>query len=279
MPGVCHACKVGWLVRKARLRAEIARLQAELDAVRPYLGLAHEIHDHVQHVSEQAHGAVGADALAAAVNAVPQRERAEAARAVFAQLSPEAQWTVLERVFGDTELRDLLEADRVRGVARADRRQLAASIASGHSVDLCRVPEDEVLTLGLFREADVAAGADRGPASSSCARRLVLRAVDGSGTFQVLEDVYNPNGGLFVTPEYDEAAWRKADRLPAHALVRLGSITDAGGKRSFEPMLFRRGRVDVESEGQLKEGRLHLGFALLGDISLFTETSSERNLP
>ncbi len=261
-------------MRTNRLRAEVARLEAELEAVKPYLGLAREIHEHVQGATRDADGAIDGDTLAAAIAAIPERERAQAARAVFARLPAETQWAVLERVFGDADLRDLLNDERLKRVARAAREAVAAGIVSHHRLDLVRVPEGDILTLGLFRESDVDTGVDRGPESSACARRVVLRAVDGNGKFQILEDVYNPGGGLFVTPEYDEAVWRGADRLAPHSLVRLGSITDASGRRSFDPVLFLGGRVDVESEGTLKQGRLHLGFALLGDIDLFAETSA-----
>jgi hypothetical protein len=58
--------------------------------------------------------------------------------------------------------------------------------------------------------------------------------------------------------------------LAAHALVRLGSITDAGGEPSLVPALYLCGRVDIEADGGTRKGRLHLGFALLGETNLFT---------
>jgi hypothetical protein len=251
------------------LRSEIARLEAEIDAVRPYLGLAREIHDSVVRLNENG-DAAGSEALAAALDAIPARERADIARKVFDRLSAQEQWTVLERVFGDTELRSVLETERAVRVAQAataaDRVALAADVRTQRQLDTERVPSGETLTLGLFRENDVAVGASQSAKSSACARRLTLRAT-GGGVFQVLEDVFNPAGGYFVTPDYDEQVWRTADRLSAHALVRVGSIT--GG--AFTPTLFLGGRVDVEVDGRPQEGRLHLGFAVLGDVDLFVD--------
>lgn len=254
-------------MRKARLRAEIARLEAEIDAVRPYLGLAREISESVARLHEDA--APGSAALAAALDAVPARERADVARKVFERLSPEEQWAVVERLFGDEELRSLLETERAMRVAQATdiaaRVALAAEVRPRGQLDSDRIPAGEPLTLGLFRENDVAAASARGPKSTSCARRLTLRAA-GDGTFQVLEDVFNPSGGYFVTSDYDEDVWR-SDRLRPHALVRVGSV--AGG--SFTPTLFLGGRVDIEIDSVPREGRLHLGFAVLGDVDLFTD--------
>jgi hypothetical protein len=93
----------------------------------------------------------------------------------------------------------------------------------------------------------------------------------GAGEFQVIEDVFNPGGGYFVTAEYSEETWRTSDRLPGHAIVRVGSITEgaAAAGPSFEPIVYPGGRVDFEVSGQPTAGRLHLGFAMLGDVGIF----------
>jgi len=51
--------------------------------------------------------------------------------------------------------------------------------------------------------------------------------------------------------------------------VRLGSLTAAGPDAALEPTLYPGGRVDVDTGGRRQVGRLHLGFALLGDIDIF----------
>jgi hypothetical protein len=93
----------------------------------------------------------------------------------------------------------------------------------------------------------------------------VLRATDDPGVFGVVEDVFNPRGGYFVTAQYDEQTWRTNDRFEGHTVVRAGAINATG----FEPVLYPGGRVDFETDGHAREGRLHLGFAMLGDYDLF----------
>jgi hypothetical protein len=132
------------------------------------------------------------------------------------------------------------------------------------------VAADERLTLGLFRESDVSAAAERGHLSATCARRLVLRAGAEPGNFHVVEDVFNPVGGYFVTGQYDEDTWRNHERLPAHAVVRAGSIMVGKGTRTFSSIVYLGGRVDFEREGELFEGRLHAGYLMLGDEDVFS---------
>ncbi|MGI9029755.1 MAG: hypothetical protein ACR2HP_07185 [Ilumatobacteraceae bacterium] len=137
-------------------------------------------------------------------------------------------------------------------------------------VDTRLLPDGEHLTLGLFREEDVRLALPRGRSSSTCARRLVLRATADPGVLQVLEDVFNPAGGLFVTPDYDQRTWRD-ERLPPHSLARLGSVRG----RDFEPVIHPGGRVDVQDvqpvAGTLRPGRLHAGYATVGDDELFVD--------
>jgi hypothetical protein len=145
---------------------------------------------------------------------------------------------------------------------------VAAGVADGNRLDTIRVPIDGRLTLGLFREADVHAGMVRGPAAANCTRRLSLRSTEVPGTFQVIEDVFNPNGGYFVTATYDQTTW-EVERLTAHALVRPGSIGVDGGAKRLDPVLHLGGRVDVEVDGDLREGLLHLGYARLDEVDVF----------
>jgi len=96
-----------------------------------------------------------------------------------------------------------------------------------------------------------------------CARELVVLALPGPEV-QVLDDVFNPRRGLFVTPDYDERTWAD-ERLEGHARVRLGSI----GPDGFAGVLFPGGRVDTAE----RPGRLHLGFALIGDEDVYAVAS------
>ena len=116
----------------------------------------------------------------------------------------------------------------------------------------------------MFLAADVDAALRKGPSASTCARRLVLRSTGDDGRMIVVEDVFNPQRGLFVTPDYDEAVWRTR-RLDPFATVRVGAAASNG----FEPVVYPGGRVDVETADGVRPGRLHAGYATLGAISLF----------
>ena len=259
-------------MRRVRRRAELAKREAEIEDARPFVPLAREIHEEV---ARTAAGGSDAETLVDAIEAIPRRERLQVARAVFERLPSDQQWTIIERVFGDDEIRLALEAERQERLADARRlsarRVLTTSARAADRLDTRDVPADERLTLGLFRESDVHAAMDRGHQSSACARRLVLRRRGEPGTFQVVEDVFNPAGGYFVTDQYDEEMWRTEDRLPAHALVRAGSITEKRSGRSFEPVLHIGGRADFELEGELFTGRLHLGYLMVGDDDVFAK--------
>jgi len=250
----------------------VARLEAEIEDARPFVSLAREIHDEV---ARAAAAGSDADTLVEAIDAIPRRERLQVARAVFDRLPADQQWAVIERTFGDDEIRTALEAERQERLAEArrtsTRRALTAGARAADRLDTRDVPADEWLTLGLFLEPDVRAAIARGRSSTACARRLVLRRRSDPGAFQVVEDVFNPAGGYFVTGQYDEETWRTQDRLPAHALVRAGSITEEKSGRSFEPVLYIGGRADFELEGEWLTGRLHLGYLMVGDEDVFAK--------
>jgi hypothetical protein len=259
--------------RKAVQRArsdEIARLQAELEEVRPFLDLARAIRSEVARIADDASGQV--DTLAEVIEEFPRQERLRVTRAIFDRLPPGRQWEILERVYGDEEIKDLLEAERAARLDHArqtaEGRALAAKVRAQNRLDTCAVPPHGLLTLGLFRETDVRAAVARGHLSATCARQVALRATGEPGVFRVIEDLFNPRGGYFVTAEYDEETWRIYDRLRGHTVVRAGSISANQDGPSFEPVLYPGGRVDFQTDGRLLEGRLHLGYAMLGDQDL-----------
>jgi hypothetical protein len=258
-------------VPKARRRDEVARLEAELEAARPFLPLAKEISDDVARLA--ADGGASPDLLEDAIAAVPQRERLEVARAVFDRLSADQQWAVIERAFGDEEIRHVLAGRRADMLDQARRAghhaDLARHARAEHRFDTTVAPVGERLALGLFREAEVGAALTRGHRSAGCARRVALQAVE-AGRFRVIEDVFDPGGSFFVTGDYDRATWT-ADRLPGHALVRVGSIVPDEGGPDFEPVLYPAGRVDIETADGLIEGRLHLGYVVLGGKDVFSD--------
>lgn len=249
--------------------AEHERQVAELEAVRPFLALAREIKEQVELATSD--DSTDVASLVDAVDAVPRSERSRMARAAFDRLLPDQQWAVLERSFGDEEIREYLTAERearlehVRRTAGQHAAALAARQAS--RLDLSVLSVDEELTLGLFLADDVRAAVARGRSSTVCARQLVLRTTQEAGVLHVVEDVFNPRRGLFVTAEYDEQTWA-TERLEDHARVRLGSLTD-DPVRVLQPLLYPGGRVDVEHDGEVREGRLHLGFAVVGDEDVF----------
>jgi hypothetical protein len=260
------------LVRRGPERSEIERRQAEIEAARPYLELAREIQAEVARIA--ADPSAGSELLVELIDNAPREERMKLARRIFSELPAERQWAVIEHVYGDEEIREYLGAERSAHLARARaaaaRLELVERARAEGRLDTRDVPAGEQLTLGLFREREARAAVSRGHSSSTCARRLVLRAV-GDGTFQVIEDVFNPDGGYFVTAEYSEDTWRTADRLPGHVVVRIGSIVERGTATgpTFEPVLYPGGRVDFELGDQAAKGRLHLGFGMLGDVGIF----------
>jgi hypothetical protein len=231
-----------------------------------YLELAREIRAEVARVA--ADDDAGTAALEEVFAGITDRERGRRAREVFDRLPVERQWAVVERVFDDDELAEALAGHRQALLAAAERRAVAAGVADGTRLDTVRVPTDGRLALGLFKEDDVATAAERGPSATTCVRRVELRSSDAPGAFQVIEDVFNPLGGYFVTADYDDATWRR-DRLPGHAIVRPGSIVPEGAEARLDPVLHLGGRVDVEVDGDLRIGRLHLGWATLDGVDLF----------
>jgi hypothetical protein len=246
------------------------RAAAELEAVRPYLDLARAIRDEVERFTSD--DAALVESFVLALDALPRRERDRVALEVFDRLPVEAQWSVLERVFDDEDLRAALGGRREALLRTADRRaglvEVVAVARTEGRLDLRTLAPDEPLVIGLFRPVDTAAAIGRGRDSAVCARRLDLRSTDEPGRFRVIDDRFNPRGGLFVGADYDEAAWR-AERCAGHSLVRLGSITEDGNGAHLEPVVYAGARVDMESGGVLHTGRLHLGYAVLGGLEVF----------
>jgi hypothetical protein len=259
-------------VPRGRERGELEQRAAELEAARPYLELAREIQAEVARIA--ADPSAQSDLLVELIDDAPRAERMKLARRIFSELTPERQWAVLEHVYGDEEIRAYLGAERSANLAAAraaaERLDRVARARADGRLDTRDVPAGEQLILGLFREQEARAAVSRGHSSSTCARRLVLRAI-GDGTFQVIEDVFNPDGGYFVTAEYSEETWRTTDRLPGHAIVRVGSIVERAADTvpTFEPVVYPGGRVDFELGDQAAKGRLHLGFGILGDVGIF----------
>jgi hypothetical protein len=237
----------------------------------PYLALAREIHDEVARLV--ADDDVDVDAMADAIARFPDGVRDRLIGEAFRGLPAERQWAVIERAFADEEIGAHLAGERAARLAEARRaaewRDLARSARDAGRLDTAALPEGTPVTLGLFPEHAVRAALARGATSAACARQLGLR-VEEPGVLRVIDDVFNPRGGYFVTREYDEQTWRTLDRLPAHALVRVGSAADEGaGAPGFEPVLYPAARVDVEVGGRISPGRLHLGFAMLGTRDVF----------
>jgi hypothetical protein len=257
-------------VQRARRRAEFTESGPQVDEAGPFLELAREIQAAVARIAADpsAHG----DLLVELMDRIPRVERMKLAQAIFARLPPERHWAVIEEVYGDEEISAFLESERSVRLAEArrdgERLDLARRARVERRLDTRDVARNEVLTLGLFREHDAREAVSRGQVSSTCARRLVLTCT-GDAVFQVIEDVFNPSGGYFVTAEYSEETWRAEDRLPGHAVVRIGSIVEDEGGPSFDPVVYPGGRVDFEAGGRQVRGRLHLGFAMLSDIDIF----------
>ena len=257
------------MARRREDEVEHERQVAELEAARPFLDLARQIKEQVDLAAADATTDVAS--LVEAIDAAPRAERQQLARAVFDALAPDEQWAVLERAFGDEEIHAYLAAEHRARLDQLRRRAgwHAYVLASREArrLDVVALPAGVELTLGLFLRTDVDAAVARGSASAVCACQLVLRAGDEPGVLHVIEDLFNPRHGLFVTPDYDQSTWAR-DRLDDHARVRIGSAVDDPAT-TLEPALYPRGRVDVERAGELRRGPLHLGFAVVGDEDVF----------
>ena len=209
--------------------------------------------------------------LAAALDALPRQELAAIARVAFDRLEPLQQWAVLERVLGDRGAVDALstdQRDRLGSMRRAaTAAHVVADVVDDDVIDLSRLPAGIELVIGLFRPADVRAASGRGRLSDVCARQLVVLATSTPGTFRVVDDVFNPRGGLFVSAEYDMSVW-SAERLDSNSSARLGSLAGADAD-SLEPVLRRGARVDVVAGERTLPGRLRLGWAAIDDVDAF----------
>lgn len=214
--------------------------------------------------------------LSAALDAIPRREQLAMARQVFDRLEPAHQWAVLERLIGEDDLRDALGADQRSQLAdlrrQANAAEVVASVVDGQRIDLSSLPADVEVVLGLFRPEDVRSAAGRGRRSDVCARELVLRAAGEPGTFRVVDDVFNPRGGLFVSAAYDHSVWA-AERLPGHVTVAVGSLVDGSDGPVLEPVLYQGARVDVAVGDEVRTGRLHLGWVVVAGIEVDADPS------
>lgn len=239
----------------------------ELESLRPYLGLAREIRDAVDRFVGD--DMATAETLAAAFGSISEAELARVAAAVFAQLSPSEQWAVLGGVLGEARLRALVEQADAAAVAEVRRRvgtrAVASTAAAEGQLDLRWLLPGSVLTVLLFRPDDVASVLGRGARSDVCAREITCVATDDPGVVRVVTDRFNPRHGLFVTADYDESTW-SAERVVANGLVRLGAAGVAG---QLQPLIRPGGRLDVELDGRVSEGRLHVGAVLLDGEDVF----------
>jgi len=251
---------------QARHSAEGEGAGATSEPSAPYLALARELHAAAQRWAAQPDDPV--ESLVEIFDHMPNEALRRAVEATFQSLPAEQRWAVLSRLFSDDQLRDALEHERAVAVAAARvvlrRAVLIEDVAARHLIDTRLVHAGDELVVGLFRERDVRAAIDKGPSSTSCARRVALQATGEDGVLHAIGDVFNPFNGLFVTAEYDDRAWRD-ERLEPHTAVRVGAAAGA----AFEPVVYPGGRFDVEVAGAVRPGRLHVGWATIGDLALF----------
>ena len=236
----------------------------------PVLRLAREIRRHAEQLVADDLG--DPETFAQVIAALPEQERERMLLDTFRRLSPDTQWSIIEHAFGDEQIRAHLRAERDARLAlvtrNAARSEVVMAARAAGKLETSTVATGDELTVGLFRESQARAAVARGKQAANCARRVVL--VHEAGTvYRVLEDVFNPFSGYFVTPEYDHQTWER-ERLEPHCLVEVGSAETAPAA-VFEPVLFRGGRFDVKVADTIRAGKLHVGFLLLGDMDVFGE--------
>ncbi len=249
-------------------RDEVRADPAEVAALGTYLDLAREIKREVERIATD--DAADVQQLVDAIDQFSVAERRAVTSKVFERLPSDVQWAILERVFDDDELRTYLVDEHERRAARSGRSgarmALAEAAGAARRLDTTEIADGDQVAVGLFRESDVRAAIARGSRSDACTRRLVLRR-DGDA-FRVIEDVFNPRGGYFVTAEYDRAAW-VVDRFESHQTISIGAAVDGADGAAFEPVVYAGGRLDFLHDGAVLRGRLHLGFVMLEDIDVF----------
>ena len=240
---------------------EVDELRAQLAANQPYLELAQQIHAEIERVTSDP--TVDLGELADAFDRWPREARHAAVTSAFGELAPTTRWEILARLFGDDELRAALAIEHERAVVRA-------RIATASALDTLLLPAGEELVIGLFREVDVRAALARGSASTAVARRLVLRTTGEPGRLLVVEDVFNPERGLFVTRDYDESTWR-AERLDSYAVVTVGAAIG----EALQPVIYPGGRLDIATADGIRIGRLHTGFVTVGGADVFISSTKK----
>ena len=255
--------------RPARRPGDEHQDRTDDDDLGPLLELAREIKREVDRIA--ADPSADLDELSEVIDALPLAERRRVALAVFDRLPAEVQWEVLAGVFDDAELRDHLGEEHRRRRAAIERTGAASALVTAARVagalDTTALVEGDQLTVDLFREGDVRTVMARGRRSDSAARTLVLRS-EGGSRLRVIEDVFNPRGGYFVTREYDATTWAE-ERFASHELIRVGALTDTEDGERFEPTLYAGGRLDVERGSRYVHGHLHVGVVMLGSIDVF----------
>lgn len=246
------------------------RPAAGADGPEPLRDLAAEIRRAVDRFV--ADDAADPSSLSAALDGLGRQELAAMARSAFDRLEPLQQWAILERALGEAGAVDALSAEQ-RGRLGALRRRMAAEAVVdgavvGDTLDLRALPEGTELRIGLFRPGDLRSAAGRGADSEVCAREVLLRSGPEPGELRVVDDEFNPRGGLFVSADYDRDVW-ESERLDSHSTVSLGWL---GGPdaASLQPQLRRGARVDSVADGRVVRGRLHLGWAVVDGVDAFT---------
>ena len=234
------------LVRRGQERAELERREAEIEAARPYLELAREIQAEVariaadpaaeQRAARRAHRQRAAGGTDEAGPADLQRAPARAA------VGRSSSTSTATRRSASTSAPSGRRTSP-RPAPAAARLDLVARARAEGRLDTRDVPAGEQLTLGLFREHESRAAVSRGHASSTCARRLVLRAV-GDGTLPGDRGRVQPRRRLLRDRRVLRGDLAHAPTAcPVTSIVRVGSIVErgAGTGATFEPVLYPAG--------------------------------------
>lgn len=239
------------------------------DELGPLLDLAREIKREVDRIV--ADDDADLDELTDVIERLPRAERERVAMAVFERLEPDVQWGVLGRVFDDAELRELLADEHRRRRAEVERlgvrSELMTRARESGALDTRELVPGDELVIDLFRSDQVRSAIGRDGRSDAAARSLTLRSIDAD-RLRVIDDVFNPRGGFFVTGEYDASSW-EAERVASHDVIRIGAVTLVGGEERFEPVVHLGARLDVERDAQNLRGHLHVGLVMLGGNDVF----------
>jgi len=216
-----------------RLQAELTQVRTELARIEPFKADAELIHDKYERYTQD--GFDISQAFKEAVKAADEARRHEVVMGIVATLSPVMKLQLLDKFFGDEELKRELETERQRELQRAAREvdieHLRAITAQEGSINLKQIPAGNKVAINL------------------CSGSLDVRyrkIAPEEATSRRIEGVMADQGFVHVLSATGEARSDK-DEVYEHELITFGTPDE---KFNFKPVAY----FDSEVEMRRKDG-------------------------